>query len=74
MEPNGSLLHLASWASLMAKIIKNLPDAGDLCLIPELVKPPGEGNGYPPQYSCLENSMDRGTWGAMVHGVTKSRT
>ena len=35
---------------------------------------PGEGNGYPCQYSCLENSMNRGTWQAIVHGVTKSQT
>ena len=35
---------------------------------------PGEGNGNPPQYSCLENSMDRGAWQATVHGVTKSQT
>ena len=34
----------------------------------------GEGNGTPLQYSCLENPMGRGTWGAAVHGVTKSRT
>ena len=34
----------------------------------------GEGNGNPLQYSCLENSMDGGTWWATVHGVTKSRT
>ena len=33
-----------------------------------------EGNGYPLQYSCLENSMDRGAWRATVHGVTKSQT
>ena len=32
---------------------------------------PGEENGYPLQYSCLENSMDRGAWQAIVHGVTK---
>ena len=32
---------------------------------------PGEGNGYPLQYSCLENSMDRGGWGATVHEVAK---
>ena len=32
---------------------------------------PGEGNGYPLQYSCLKNSMDRGAWQATVHGVTK---
>ena len=35
---------------------------------------PGEGNGTPPQYSCLENSMDGGAWWAVVHGVAKSRT
>ena len=36
--------------------------------------PPGEGNGNPLQYSCLENRMDRGAWWAAVHGVAKSRT
>ena len=35
---------------------------------------PGEGNGYPLQYSCLENPIDRGAWQSTVHGVTKSRT
>ena len=35
---------------------------------------PGEGNGNPLQYSCLENPTDRGAWQATVHGVTKSRT
>ena len=35
---------------------------------------PGEGNGYPLQYSCLENSMDRGAWRATLHGVAKSQT
>ena len=35
---------------------------------------PGEGNGYPVQYSCLENVMDRGAWQATTHGVTKSQT
>ena len=35
---------------------------------------PGEGNGNPLQYSCLENSMDRGAWRAMVPGVTQSQT
>ena len=37
-------------------------------------RPPGKGNGSPLQYSCLENSMDRGAWRATVHGVTKSQT
>ena len=43
-------------------------------LIPGLGKSDGEGNGYPLQYSCLENSMDRGAWRAIVHGVSKSQT
>ena len=42
-------------------------------LILGLGRSPGEGNCYPLQYSCLENPMDRGTWRATVHGVTKSR-
>ena len=48
--------------------------AGDLGSIPGLWKSPGEGNGNPLQYSCLENPMDRGAWYATVHGVAKSRT
>ena len=39
-----------------------------------LGRSPGEGNGYPCQYFCLENPMDRGAWRAIVHGVTKSQT
>ena len=49
-------------------------DKGDLDLIPGSGRSVGEGNGYPLQYSSLENSMDRGAWGATVHGVTKSQT
>ena len=48
--------------------------AGVLGFIPGLGKPTGEGNDYPLQYSCLENSMDRGAWRAIVHGVTKGQT
>ena len=48
-------------------------NAGDMGLIPGSGRYPGEGNGYPLQYSCLENSMDRGAWQAPVHGVTKSQ-
>ena len=47
---------------------------GNLGLIPELGRSPGEGNGNPLQYSCLENPMDGGAWWATVHGVAKSRT
>ena len=43
-------------------------------LIPGSGRSPGEGNGNPLQYSCLENSMDRGPWWVTVHGVTKSQT
>ena len=46
-------------------------NAGDLDLISGSGRSPGEGNGYPLQYSCLENSMDRGAWQATVHAVTK---
>ena len=46
--------------------------AGDLGLIPGSARCPGEGNGNPLQYSCLENSMNRGAWRAAVHGVAKS--
>ena len=47
-------------------------NAGDLGSIPGLGRAPGEGNGEPHQYPCLENLMDRGAWGAAVHGVTKT--
>ena len=47
---------------------------GDLGSIPGLGRSSGEGNGYPHQYSCLENSMDRGAWQATVHGIAKSWT
>ena len=49
-------------------------NSGDSGLIPGSGRSPGEGNGNPLQYSCLGNPMDRGDWGATVHGVTKSRT
>ena len=46
-------------------------NAGDLGLIPRSGRSPGEGNGNPLQYSCLENPVDRGAWQATVHGVTR---
>ena len=49
-------------------------NAGDPGLIPESGRFPGEGNGNPLRYSCLENPMDRGAWRATVHGVEKGRT
>ena len=50
----------------------NVGDAGDVGSIPGLGRSPGEDNGNPLQYSCLENSMDRGAWRPAVHGVTKN--
>ena len=49
-------------------------DPGDPGSIPGSGRSPGEGNGYPLRYSCLENSMDRGAWQATVHGSTESDT
>ena len=48
-------------------------NAGDPGLIPGWRRSPGEGNGNPLQYSCLENPMDRGVWWTTVSGVTKSQ-
>ena len=65
-------------ASQVALVVKNLPaNAGDIrgpALIPRLGRSPGEGDGTPLQYSCLENPVDRGAWWATVHGVTQSQT
>ena len=56
-------------------VVKNLPaNTGDLGSISALGRIPGEGNGNPLQYSCLENPMDRGAWWATVHRVTKNQT
>ena len=49
-------------------------NAGHWDSIPGLERSPGEGNGNPLQYSCLENPLDRGAWWATIHGVAKSRT
>ena len=59
----------------VAQSVKNLPAMKETPgSIPGLGRSPGEGNGYPLQYSCLENPMDRGSWRAVVHGVTRSWT
>ena len=59
-------------------MVKNLPanaaDLRDMGSIPGSGRFPGEGNGNPLQYSCLENPMDREAWQATVHVVTKSQT
>ena len=49
-------------------------NVGDQGSVPRLGRSPGEGNGTPLQYACLENPMDGGTWWAIVHGVAESRT
>ena len=50
----------------------NVGDAGDMGLIPGLGRFLRVGNGNPLQHSCLENSVDRGVWKSMIHGVTES--
>ena len=49
-------------------------NAGDVGSIPGSGRSPGERNGNPLQYSCLENPMDRGAWQAIVHDIAKGRT
>ena len=49
-------------------MVKNLPVIQETRFSPGLGRSPGEGNGYPLRYSCLENSMDRGAWQATVKG------
>ena len=60
---SASLSFLIYKETLVPQIVKNLPaNVGDLGLIPGLGGSPGEGNGNPLQYSCLENPMDKGAW------------
>ena len=55
-------------------VVTNPPaNAGDTSLIPGSERSPGGGHGNPLQYSCLENSMDRGVWQGTVHRIAKSR-
>ena len=62
------------WASPVAQIIKNLPATRETWVRSlGWEDSPGEGNGYPLQYSCLKKCMDRGAWWTTVHGVTESR-
>ena len=63
------------WASQVVPVVKNPPaNAGDAGSIYGLGRSPTEENDNLLQYSCLENSMDRGAWRVIVHGVTKSQT
>ena len=62
-------------ASLVVWMVKNLPAMQETRVQSlDQEDPPGEGNGNPLQYSCLENPMDRGAWQAIVHAVTKRWT
>ena len=61
------------WGFPGGAVVKNPPaNAGDIGLMPESGKSPGEGNGKPLQYSCLGNPMDREAWWATGHGVANS--
>ena len=62
-------------ASLVVQMVKSMP-AVQKTQVSSLCRedPPGEGNGNPLQYSCLENSMDRGAWQAIAHGIARSQT
>ena len=72
-----SILYIAGWfwGFLGDSMLKNLPansgDTRDMGWIPESRRPPGEGNGNPLKYSCLENSVDRGAWWATADGGHK---
>ena len=73
-------MHLSIWTPIPilqgfpgGSVVKNPPaSAGDLGSVPGSGRSPGEGNGNPLQYSSLGNPMDRGTWLAIVHRVTKA--
>ena len=66
------------WASQVPPLVKNLPAKAEYIReegsIPELGTYLGEGHDNPPQYSCLENSMDRGAWQVTLHRVAESQT
>ena len=66
------------WVSQVVPVVKNPPanagDIRDMNSIPRLGRFPGEGHGNPLQYSCLENSMDRGAWQPTVHSVAKGQS
>ena len=70
-----TLLKIVVFCWLITQMVKNSSrNVGDLGLIPGLGRSPGEGNGNPLQYSCLEYSMDRGVWHAAIHEIAKSQT
>ena len=64
----------ANCASLVAQVVKNLPEMWEIRVQPLGQEDPLEWNGNPLQYPCLENPVDRAAWWATVHGVTMSWT
>ena len=70
----GTIFYEESWVSLVPEMVKNLPAVQESWIRSLVWKISREVNGYPLQYSCMENSMDRGPWWATVHGVTKNQT
>ena len=78
LSPSNMILWVFLWGFPVGSVVKNLSantgNTGDAGLIPGSGRSPRGGNGNPLQYSCLENSMDRGAWHTAVHGVTKSWT
>ena len=75
LSKNMKIDYLQTFSFPGGTVVKNMPvNAEDVGSIPGWGRNPGEGNGNPLQYSCLENPMDRAAWRATVYGVTKSRT
>ena len=77
MNVDGLYTHtggLYTGGSVVKNSSANAGDTRDMGSIPGLGRSLGGGNGYPLQYSCLGNTMDRGVWQATVHRVAKSRT
>ena len=76
LQPMGSQRAGHNWAtplSFTSDSKESVCNAGDRGSVPRLGRSPGKGNGYALQYSCLENSMARGTWWATVHGSQRVR-
>ena len=67
-------IEIPRWHTSGKQSTCNAGDTRDMGSIPGLGRSPGEGNGNPLQYSCLENSMDGGAWQATDHGAAKSQT
>ena len=79
-RPHGEISgrYYSLWASHVALVVKNVPansgDTGDTGSNPGSGRSPGGRHGNPLQYSCLENSMDRGAWQVIIYRVTESQT